>query len=74
MDDFFGASRAGLKFSGGIVMDELCSLLGYPCDKRKSGDFLASMCVLGAQVTFDLSKTMVRTVVDETKAKNGEAS
>ena len=49
-------------------MDELCSLLGYPCDKRKSGDFLASMCVLGAQVTFDLAKTMVKTVVDETNA------
>ena len=36
VDDFFGASRAGLYWHGGRMIDVSSALLGFPCDDSKS--------------------------------------
>eukprot|EP00971_Amphidinium_carterae_P221259 4392671-Amphidinium_carterae.1 len=50
VDDFFGASRAGVTISGGKCLTALAHLLGIPCDDAKDADDAEHMTVLGAVV------------------------
>ena len=50
VDDYFGCSRDGVVFSGGVCLTIVASLLGFPTDEAKSADDLIRMVVLGASV------------------------
>ena len=53
VDDFFGASRSGIFWTGGKLLDVLGLALGFPMDPEKSVDYSVLMDVLGIEV--DLS-------------------
>ena len=62
VDNFFGCSRRGLKWTGGTMLYTLCSLVGLLCDPKKSVDGAISMVALGLMVetSLDHSKVLVR--------------
>ena len=50
VDDFFGASRSGIFWTGGKLLDVLGLALGFPMDPEKSVDYSILMDVLGIDV------------------------
>ena len=68
VDDFFGASRVGVKLTGGVLFSILASLLGFPTDPAKDSDQCSSMIVLGACCTADFSRKVLNTHVEPAKA------
>ena len=50
VDDFFGASRAGVSWTGGRMTDMLCKSLGFSSDPKKSCGFSWIMDVQGLEV------------------------
>ena len=68
VDDYFGASRPGLKWTGGRILSIIAMLMGFPCDNKKDASDALEMIVLGAIVSVDVSQLAVRLAVDSIKA------
>ena len=69
VDDFFGASRKGVYWTGGRCLDVLARLAGFPCAGEKSVDQVATMVILGAQVAAEFLEGAVTLLVDDLKAE-----
>ena len=67
VDDFYGASVAGVHWSGGRCLTVIAALTGLPCAPHKDADGLLDLVVLGAQVTVYLSDLKVVTRISEDK-------
>ena len=68
VDDYFGASRDGVKVTGGTLLTDILELLGLYTDFTKDNDFLLSLPVLGSLVTVHLRHRSVTTQVAPQKA------
>ena len=68
VDDFFGASRKGVRLTGGVILSMLASVLGFPCDDSKNADYAAAMTVLGCLCTVSFAERVLYTRVDAEKA------
>ena len=68
VDDFFGASRIGVRLTGGVVLSVLASLLGFPCDDSKSADQAVAMTVLGSLCRLCFADRVLYSSVDPDKA------
>ena len=53
VDDFFGASKAGVVWHGGRCTTFVATLLGLPCDVGKDDESLSKILILGAEVAID---------------------
>ena len=73
VDDYFGASRAGVIFSAAKVLTILSRLLGFPTDHAKDDDATWSLVVLGALVTVSWDEQKVFTRVNPDKAQRYQA-
>ena len=69
VDDFFGACRQGVHYTGGVCLTILAALLGFPTDDAKDADNLMRMVVLGATVIVDWPGKSMQTHVAEAKAE-----
>ena len=68
VDDYFGASRSGVKYSGGKCLEIFADLLGFPTDPAKSDDHTLKLLILGAEVAVYLAKQSVSVCVAQEKA------
>ena len=68
VDDFFGASVSGIRWSGGKLLDVLGLALGLPMDPGKSVDAAVLMDVLGIEVDLNWARKLVSTCVSVDKA------
>ena len=68
VDDYFGASRSGVKYSGGKCLEIFADLLGFPTDPAKSDDHTLQLLILGAQVAVQLANQSVSVCVAPDKA------
>ena len=68
VDDFFGASRKGVKYQGGCCLTTICLWLGIMVDPTKSADDCMSMVVLGIAVTIAMQSAKIKVQIDEQKA------
>ena len=71
VDDFFGASREGVYWTGGKCLDVIADLVGFPCKPEKSVEELGRIVVLGAQVAVSLAARTISVQIDEKKARDG---
>jgi len=69
VDDYYGASRAGVELTGGVLLTLLAELVGRPTDPGKSEDGVLSMILLGARITVELELGLVKARIDQVKAK-----
>jgi hypothetical protein len=69
VDDYFGASKQGVRWSGGACLSVIAALLGFPTDDAKDADSMIYMIVLGASVNLDWPCKLVRMCIDEAKAE-----
>ena len=53
MDDYFGCSRAGVKWNGSELIASLARLVGTPCDPDKAAHSMTSLALLGADVMIE---------------------
>ncbi|CAE7673108.1 YRB2 [Symbiodinium necroappetens] len=53
VDDFFGASRRGVRWNAGRVLAVICKLLGFPVDDDKSAEDDIRLVILGAECEVD---------------------
>ena len=61
--DSFGASKRGVFWTGGRLLSEQSSLIGWPCDPSKDCDDTLSIIALGARCIIDaLLKTLAVSV------------
>ena len=65
VDDYFGIHRQKLQFTGGVCLDLVAGLLGFPCDASKSADHHELMKVLGACVQLHQCRHQVQVFVPE---------
>lgn len=68
VDDFFGASKLGVVYTGGWLLTVLAGLLGFPTDPEKDSDNAESMVVLGSLCRVDFRGRSLRTHVEPSKA------
>ena len=68
VDDYFGASRSGVKYSGGKCLEIFAELLGFPTDPAKSDDHTLKLLILGAEVAVILAQQSVSVCVAHDKA------
>ena len=68
VDDFFGANRPGVTWTGGMLLSILCSLVGLICDPAKDVDDVLAMVVLGMTVEMSLDQARVLVYLEESKA------
>ena len=68
VDDYFGASKRGVKWSGGRLLSLLCSLTGLLCDSEKDVDDDTSMIVLGLSVDLSMEQARVLVRLEQSKA------
>ena len=68
VDDYFGASRQGVHYTGGVCLTIIAALVGLPTDEAKNADNLMRMVVLGATVIVDWPGKAMLTHVAEAKA------
>ena len=68
MDDFFGASKAGVQYSGGVCLELLAELVGLPCKASKSVDGVLDIIVLGARIAVELATRKISVGLDPCKA------
>ena len=68
VDDYFGASRSGVVWSGGKCLEIFCELLGFPTDPAKSDDHTLKLLILGAEVAVELARRAVSVRVAAEKA------
>ena len=69
VDDYFGASRLGVKWTGGRLLSLLCSLTGFLCDSDKDVDEEVCMVVLGLLVDVSMQQARVLVRLEQDKAK-----
>ena len=69
VDDYFGASRAGMNYSGGVCLSVLSALVGFPTDEAKTAEAMIYMVVLGAAVNLDWPRRLVTMHIEEAKAE-----
>ena len=69
VDDFFGASRAGITCTGGYCLSVVAALVGLPTDDSKDADKTISMALLGAQVIVRQPSAALLVKVDQDKAE-----
>jgi len=69
VDDFFGASRQGVFWTAGKLLEVISDLVGRPCDPKKSEQDLSLMVVLGIEVAVNDDLSGVRVTLQEAKAK-----
>ena len=70
VDDYFGASRQGVEYTGGVCLTILAALVGLPTDEAKDAENLMKMVVLGATVIVDWpGKAMLTRVADDKAEK-----
>jgi hypothetical protein len=53
VDDYFGASKEGVCYTGGVCLTIVATLIGLPTDDAKAADDMIKMVVLGATVIVD---------------------
>ena len=68
VDDFFGASKRGVRLTGGVILSILASILGFPCDESKDADYAEAMTVLGCLCTVCFTERVLYTRVATDKA------
>jgi hypothetical protein len=68
VDDYFGTSRDGVQYSGGVCLTILARLIGFPTDDAKSADDMIRLVVLGASVIVDWPGKACRTHIADGKA------
>ncbi len=68
VDDFFGASKEGITWSGGRILSVLSKLLGFDSDDAKDADDAIRMTVLGAELAIKWPYRSVSSKVDSAKA------
>ena len=68
VDDFYGAGRAGVHWSGGRCMDVMMVLLGFEVDHKKSQDDVDEMVVLGHCVSLNDKRQFAVLRVEHNKA------
>ena len=56
VDDFFGASRSGIFWTGGKLLDVLGLALGFPMDPEKSVDYSFLMGAFGIEVNLQSAR------------------
>ena len=70
VDDFFGAVRRNVFYTGGRrILSRVGRLLGTFCDEAKTADDMVSMVVLGICTTIALESAKILVQVDEGKAE-----
>jgi len=69
VDDYFGADRQGVTYTGGVCLTIVATLLGFPTDDAKNADNMMRMIVLGAMVIIDWPEKATRTHIAEDKAE-----
>ena len=69
VDEFFGASRSGIFWTGGKLLDAFGLALGFPMDPEKSVDHSISMGVLGIEADLLWAQQLVSTCVSSDKAQ-----
>ena len=68
VDDFFGASRLGVRWHAGRILTVVSKLLGFPVDDDKSAENDILLIVLGAECRIDWPRRQLSTRVDPVKA------
>ena len=68
VDDFFGASKEGVYWSGGRILSVLCSLTGFHTDPAKDEDGALEIVVLGMLVTYSWNLQLVTVRLEAEKA------
>ena len=68
VDDFFGASKEGITWTGGRILSVLSKLLGFDSDDAKDADDAIRMTVLGAELAIKWPYRSVSSKVDSVKA------
>ena len=69
VDDYFGCSRQGIKYTGGYLLSAVAELLGFPAEPSKAEDGQWFMTVLGIDVNIKWAERLVTTVVNAEKAR-----
>jgi len=68
VDDYFGASRKGVKCTAGVCLEVVANLCGFPIDPAKSDNGTLELLILGAEVAVLLAEQAVSIKVDAKKA------
>ena len=68
VDDFFGADREGLVYSGGNCLSVISKLVGFLSEDDKDADNCIQMIVLGVDVAMNWARRTISTVISEVKA------
>ena len=63
VDDCFGASKVGVRFTGGVILSFLATLLGFPTDPDKDSDLCLRVVGLGALFVAAISRRVLKTRV-----------
>ena len=71
VDDFFGASRSGIFWTGGKLLDVLGLALGFPMDPEKSVDSSVLMDVLGIEVDLQWARNWSLPVSPRMRLRRG---
>ena len=71
VDDFFGASRSGIFWTGGNLLDVLGLALGFPMDPEKSVDYSVLMDVLGIEVDLQWARNWSLLVSSRIRLRSG---
>ena len=69
VDDFFGAARTDIRWTGGYLLDILCSCLGFLADPSKANDFRWVMDVLGVEAQLVWADKLIRLRVSTDKIR-----
>ena len=69
VDLFFGAATRNVRLTGGLILSEMCALIGTTVDAAQSADELMSMVVLGICTSIALSSSRLLVQVDASKAE-----
>ena len=69
VDDFLGAARTDIRWTGGYLLDILCSCLGFLADPSKANDFRWVMDVLGVEAHLVWADKLIRLRVSTDKIR-----
>ena len=73
VDDYFGASVAGVRLTGGHCLDILGSIVGFPTKDVKSVSFASTLQLLGLILAYVHGTLEISIAVDPAKAKKWAA-
>ena len=69
VDDVLGAARTDIRWTGGYLLDILCSCLGFLADPAKANDFRWVMDVLGVEAQLVWADKLIRLRVSTDKIR-----